>query len=147
MRYYDTSALVKQYLHEAGSNLVLQLLNSGEKVYTASLTYAETHAAFSRRTREGRLPRETARRLALRFDKDWESYDIVLQSEDVLQLARQVLYRYPLRSADAIHLGSALLLARTRPSGGWSFICADGRLCDAATAEGFQPIFIAGDSA
>jgi predicted nucleic acid-binding protein len=53
VRYYDTSALVKQYLQEAGSKLVLELLKSGEKVYTVSLTYAETHAAFSRRTREG----------------------------------------------------------------------------------------------
>jgi hypothetical protein len=77
VRYYDTSALVKQYLQEAGSKLVLELLKSGEKVYTASLTYAEGHAAFSRRTREGRLTRQTARRLALRFDKDWESYDVV----------------------------------------------------------------------
>lgn len=147
MRYYDTSALVKQYLQEAGSKLVLELLKSGEKVYTASLTYAETHAAFSRRTREGRLTRETTKRLALRFDKDWESYDIVLLSENVFRLARQMLYRHPLRSADAIHLASALLLARTSPRSSWSFVCADGRLCDAAKSEGFQPIFTAADSA
>ena len=147
MRYYDTSALIKQYLQEAGSNLVLEFLRSGEKVYTASLTYAETHAAFSRRTREGRLTRETTRRLARRFDKDWDSYDIVVLSEDVLRLARQMLYRHPLRSADAIHLASALLLARTSPTARWSFVCADGRLCDAAKAEGFEPIFTAEDSA
>jgi len=147
VRYYDTSALVKQYLHEAGSNRVLELLKSGEKVYTASLTYAETHAAFSRRSREGRLKRQTTRRLALRFDRDWESYDIVVLSENVLQLARQMLYRHPLRSADAIHLASALLLARTSPTARWSFVCADDRLCDAANAEGFEPIFTAADSA
>ena len=147
VRYYDTSALVKQYLQEAGSKLVLELLKSGEKVYTASLTYAEGHAAFSRRTREGRLTRQTARRLALRFDKDWESYDVVILGEDVLRLARQMVYRHPLRSADAIHLASALLLARTSPTARWSFVCADGRLCDAAKAEGFQPIFTANDSA
>ena len=147
MRYYDTSALVKQYLQEAGSKLVLELLKSGERVYTASLTYAETHAAFSRRTREGRLTRETTKRLALRFDKDWESYDIVLLSENVFRLARQMLYRHPLRSADAIHLASALLLARTSPRSSWSFVCADRRLCDAAKSEGFQPIFTAADSA
>lgn len=147
MRYYDTSALVKQYLQEAGSKLVLELLKSGEKVYTASLTYAETHAAFSRRTREGRLTRETTKRLALRFDKDWESYDIVVLSENVFRLARQMLYRHPLRSADAIHLASALLLARTSPRSSWSFVCADGRLCDAAKSEGFQPIFTTADSA
>ena len=81
MRYFDTSALVKQYLQEAGSKMVLELLKTGDKVYTASLSYAETHAAFSRRTREGRLTRETTRRLALRFDKDWESYDIVIMRE------------------------------------------------------------------
>lgn len=147
VRYYDTSALVKQYLEEPGSKLVLELLKSGEKVYTASLTYAETHAAFSRRTREGRLTRETTKRLALRFDKDWESYDIVVLSENVFRLARQMLYRHPLRSADAIHLASALLLARTSPRSSWSFVCADGRLCDAAKSEGFQPIFTAADSA
>ena len=147
MRYYDTSALVKQYLQEAGSKPVMELLGSGEKVYTASLAYAETHAAFSRRTREGRLTRETTRRLALRFDKDWQSYDIVILSENVLRLARQALYRHPLRSADAIHLASALLLARTSPTARWSFVCADGRLCDAAKAEGFEPIFAATDSA
>jgi uncharacterized protein len=147
VRYYDTSALVKQYLQEAGSKLVLELLKSGEKVYTASLTYAEGHAAFSRRTREGRLTRQTARRLALRFDKDWESYDVVIPGKDVLRLARQMLYRHPLRSTDAIHLASALLLARTSPTARWSFVCADGRLCDAAKAEGFQPIFTANDSA
>ena len=147
MRYYDTSALVKQYLQEAGSKLVLELLKSGERVYTASLTYAETHAAFSRRTREGRLTRETTKRLALRFDKDWESYNVVVLSENVFRLARQMLYRHPLRSADAIHLASALLLARTSPRSSWSFVCADGRLCDAAKSEGFQPIFTAADSA
>jgi predicted nucleic acid-binding protein len=145
VRYFDTSALVKQYLQEAGSKTVLELLKTGDKVYTASLTYAETHAAFSRRTREGRLTRETTRKLAQRFDKDWESYDIVIMSDDVLRLARHILYGYPLRSADAIHLASALLLARTTPADRWSFICADGRLCDAAEAEGFQPIYAASD--
>ena len=145
MRYFDTSALVKQYLQEAGSKTVLELLKTGDKVYTANLTYAETHAAFSRRTREGRLTRETTRKLAQRFDKDWESYDIVIMGEDVLHLARQILYRHPLRSADAIHLASALLLARTTPTIRWAFVCADGRLCDAAKAEGFQPIHAASD--
>jgi hypothetical protein len=67
-------------------------------------------------------------------------------SENVLSLARQMLYRHPLRSTDAIHLASALLLARTSPTVRWSFVCVDGRLCDVADAEGFEPIFTASDS-
>jgi predicted nucleic acid-binding protein len=147
VRYFDTSALVKQYIQEAGSKAVLELLKTGEKVYTASLTYAETHAAFSRRNREGRLTRAITRRLALQFDRDWDSYDIVNLSENVLRLARQVIYRYPVRSADAVHLASTLLLARATPTPRWAFVCADSRLCNAAEAEGFEPIFTAGDSA
>ena len=146
MRSFDTSALVKQYLHEAGSTTVLELLKTGDKVYTASLAYAKTHAAFSRRTREGRLTRETTRKLTLRFDEDWESYDSVIMSEDVLSLTRQMLYRHPLRSADAIHLASALLVTRATPTIRWAFICADNRLCDAAEAEGFESIYTGSDS-
>lgn len=141
MRYFDTSALVKQYfLQEPGSKTVRELLKTGDKVFTAVLTYTETHAAFARRRREGALSSQVTRRLALRFDKDWETYDILLLNQDVLSLARQVLYRHPLRSADAIHLASALLLARKTPATGWEFVCADQRLGAAASIEGLQPI-------
>ena len=99
MRYFDTSALVKQYFVEPGSMAVRELLKSGERVFTAVLTYAETHAAFARRKREGILSPTATRRLALRFDKDWESYDVVLLNSELLSLARRILYRHPLRSA------------------------------------------------
>lgn len=141
MRYFDTSALVKQYfLLETGSTTVRELLKSGEKVFTAVLTYTETHAAFARRRREGKLSPHVTRRLALRFDKDWETYEVVLLSQDVLTLARQILYRHPLRSADAVHLASALLLARKTPEPPLEFVCADQRLSTAASNEGLQPI-------
>ena len=145
MRYFDTSALVKQYLQEAGSKTVLELLKTGEKVYTASLTYAETHAAFSRRTREGRLTRETTRRLALRFDKDWESYDIVMLSENVLSLTRQMLYRHPLRSADAIHLASACFLLG-QPNRSLGIYLRRQPTLRCAEAEGFQSIYTGSDA-
>lgn len=141
MRYFDTSALVKQYfLQEPGSKTVRELLKSGERVFTAVLTYTETHAALARRRREGTLSPQVTRRLALRFDRDWETYDVLLLNQDVLSLARQVLYRHPLRSADAIHLASALLLARKTAATGWEFVCADQRLGAAASIEGLQPI-------
>ena len=144
MRYFDTSALVKQYfLHEPGSKTVRDLLKTGEKVFTAVLTYTETHAAFARRRREGILSAQVTRRLALRFDRDWESYDVLLLSGDALALARELIYRHPLRSADAIHLASALLLARKTPASEWEFVCADKRLRDAATSEGLSPIYVA----
>lgn len=144
MRYFDTSALVKQYFSlETGSKTVRELLKSGEKVFTAALTYVETHAAFARRRRERILSPQVTRRLALRFDKDWETYEVILLNQDVLALARQILYRHPLRSADAVHLASALLLARKTPATAWEFVCADQRLGAAASIEGLRPIDVA----
>jgi len=140
VRYFDTSALVKQYFRELGSTVVRKLLKSGEKVFTAVLTYTEAHAAFARRRREGILSPRITRRLALRFDKDWETYEVVLLNQDVLTLARQILYRHALRSADAVHLASALILARSTPEPIWEFVCADQKLRDAASVEGLQPI-------
>lgn len=140
MRYFDTSALVKQYFREPGSTRVRELLRSGERVFTAVLTYPETHAALARRRREGILSSLVARKLALRFDEDWETYEVVLLNRDVLTLARQVLYRHSLRSADAVHLASALLLARRTPEPRWEFVCADQRLRDSASVEGLRPV-------
>ena len=139
MRYFDTSALVKQYFREPGSAVVRALLKRGEQVFTSILTYAEAHAAFARRNREGVLSSQITRRVAQRFDKDWETYDVVLLGQEVLSLARKILYRHSLRSADAIHLASALLLARGTSQPTWEFVCADQRLREAASTEGFQP--------
>ncbi len=140
VRYFDTSALVKQYFVEPGSALVRELLETGEKVFTAGLTYAETHAAFARRRREGVLSPRITRRLALRFDKDWETYEVVLLNQEVLNQARQIVYRHILRSADAIHLASALLLAKRTHEPKSQFVCADQRLREAASLEGLHPI-------
>ena len=140
MHYFDTSALIKQYFLEPGSETVRNLLKRGAGVFTAALTYFETHAAFARRKREGILSPPVTRRLALRFDKDWESYEVVLLTAELLSVARRVLYRHPLRSADALQLASALLLARKTPEPTWMFVCADQRLCRAASAEGLEPV-------
>ena len=140
MLYFDTSALVKQYFAEAGSVTVRKLLRSEEVVFTAILTYAEAHAAFARRKREGILSAQATRKLALRFDKDWETYEVVVISEEILALTRKMLYRHPLRSADAIHLATALALGHRVPGGAWGFVCADHKLGAAVTMEGVRVI-------
>ena len=140
MLYFDTSALVKQYFTEVGSATVRELLRSGEKVFTAVLTYAEAHAAFARRKREGILSAQVTRKLALRFDKDWETYEVVLIGEEIMGLTRKMVYRHPLRSADAIHLATALALGRKVSGRAWQFVCADDKLGAAVTMEGVRLI-------
>jgi predicted nucleic acid-binding protein len=65
-----------------------------------------------------------------------EEYLVLEFDADVLNKARSLVFKYPLRTLDAIQLASAVevqgLLSATV-----SFVSADTRLLDAARAEGF----------
>jgi uncharacterized protein len=47
--YLDTSALVKLYVDEVGSNIVRQAVADSNHLTTSLLSYTETRSAFSRR--------------------------------------------------------------------------------------------------
>jgi predicted nucleic acid-binding protein len=54
--YFDTSALVKCYIAEVGSDWVRMLLeNQTSSVFTSLLTVIEAACTFARRQREGML--------------------------------------------------------------------------------------------
>ena len=46
MLYLDSSALVKRYVQEAGSDAVIARFERGEIIYTSVLSFAEVHAAI-----------------------------------------------------------------------------------------------------
>ncbi len=68
--YLDTSALVKLYVQEAHSALVLQAVHRAEAVASHWLAYVETYAAFSRLSREGVLNMAQIEKLEERFEMD-----------------------------------------------------------------------------
>jgi predicted nucleic acid-binding protein len=49
--FLDTSALVKRYIAETGSEQVRRLLRRGVEIPTARMTEAEAYAAIARATR------------------------------------------------------------------------------------------------
>lgn len=52
MLYWDTSALVKQFIEEAGSGDVIALRAEPPPHATATIAYTETFSALRRRVRE-----------------------------------------------------------------------------------------------
>ncbi|MBN1420279.1 MAG: type II toxin-antitoxin system VapC family toxin [Planctomycetes bacterium] len=137
--YFDTSALAKKYVRESGSDRVLRLLRAPEIAATSTLAYAEIYAAFARRLREGSITRRQHEAAARAFERDWKALVIVDLSDEVLSAIPGLLSRGPLRSADAIHLASAIWLrARLRRFG--EFVSADGALLEAARRSGFVAI-------
>jgi predicted nucleic acid-binding protein len=140
--YLDTSAVVKLYASEAGSGWLRSLLASSDPpaVLISHLTLVEATCAFARRRREGGLTATDHARVLAAFDHDAAYRYFVLDVlAEVVQTAKEMANRQPLRALDAIHLATAWLANSQLVQAGLSpvtFVCADSILLAIAEAEG-----------
>ncbi len=72
-----------------------------------------------------------------RLDSLAAAWDEVHPGERIRRTARRLLRVHPLRAADALQLGAALVGADNHPES-LDFVTLDTRLADAARREGFQ---------
>jgi uncharacterized protein len=133
--YCDTSALLKLYLPEPGSDEFNEIVEGRDDILVSDLAVTEIVSATARRLRQGSLPREAARRLqhAILGRLDEGVYHRVELTRDVHRRAEHLLLTLehtPLRAADALHLA---LAATARAASLASF---DARLVAAARAAG-----------
>ena len=135
--YLDTSALVKLYIEEPGSERVREALKEASIVSTSRVAYVEARAGIARKHREGELSKEEHNRMVDDLVRDWGNYFIVEVSEGVVKLGGELTERHPLRGFGAIHLASALLI-RNRTDLDVLFSSFDDRLNGAARAEGLN---------
>ena len=139
MNYMDSSALVKRFVAEKGSERLNALIRSGEPVATAKIAYAEIYAALTRRRREGDVSDRDYAHACRQFEGDWRSYVRVDLRDGILVLARDLIRRHPLRGYDSVHLASAITLARELEEE-VTFLAADARLLHAARVEKLQAV-------
>lgn len=137
MIYLDTSALIKRYIWEAGSEQVRQLFKDKAMIITSKVAYPEVYAALTRRMREGDLTRDQHRQVCRLFEREWPAYLIVEVHDEILRLSRDLIEKYPLRGFDAIHLASAKSIGKQLKTL-ITFGGADQRLLESAEAEGFK---------
>jgi len=137
MIYLDTSALIKRYIWESGSEQVRHVFRENGVIVTSKIAYPEVYAAFTRRMREGHLVPIRYRQVCRLFEREWRAYLIVEVHDEVLHLSRDLIKKYPLRGFDALHLASAKSLGRQLRTT-ITFVCADQRLLESAKAEGFE---------
>ncbi len=140
--FFDTSALIKRYVHEKGSARVRRLLQSGGAIfYQTFLTPVEMTSAFYRQHRDGQISIEELSLLLRSYAVHSRSeYLLVPYSESLTDLAVALISRHPLRALDAIQLASALRLRNALPPSAppLVFISADDRLVRTARQEHLQ---------
>ena len=142
--YLDTSALMKLFIREDGSDRVRAPAGGrrGAQVLLVSrLGYTEASVSLARLVHLGRLAAVDLPRHLGSLDDYWDrSIQEVGLTEAVLEEARQLAQRFPLRTYDAIHLASARE-ARRMLRGVFEsevqFLAFDGALLKAAQEVGF----------
>ncbi len=137
MRYWDASALVPLCVVEAGTPAARRLVRDG--IVTWALSAVEIAAAIERRGREGALTdtdRAAARTALRELSAAWTEISAI---GAVRERGLRLVATHPLRAADAMQLGAALVAVSDR-TGGHEFVCADRRLREAAAREGFRTL-------
>jgi predicted nucleic acid-binding protein len=139
--YFDTSALVKHYQIESGTELVDAVLaNPANRVVVGRFGIAEAISALTRRVRVGELPVSTLPALLrkLRQDVASKQFGIIRMLQGHFAAAEKIMAtRGPVqqvRTLDALHLSVALTVHQAGGIAG--FVCSDDRLKAVAQSEG-----------
>lgn len=132
--YLDSSALVKRYAAESGSDRITALVESDEKIAVSWLALPETLAAVARRAKGGSLSTEDLAAIRNQLHRDLQRFMIVEASGAPVDGIEALIARHALRGADSIHLATALWLKKATKTP-VVFVAADHELLTAAHAE------------
>ncbi len=135
--YCDTSALVKLYVQELGSEKVAGLCADAQAVAVARIAWVEAHSAFARRGREVSVDAPVMELAKSALKDDWSAFVIVEVTQTLIELAGEYAEIFALRAYDSVQLASASEVARISqlPTFFGSF---DTRLNKAAKALGLS---------
>jgi len=111
--YFDSSALVKLVLDEAGSDIAAALWNACDAALSSRLANPEVCAALAAAVRNHDVTESEASAAAADWEVFWASMRPVELTADVERTAGALAARHQLRGADAVHLASALALGST----------------------------------
>jgi uncharacterized protein len=142
--FVDSSALVKRYINETGSNWVLNLCNpaSNNDIVIAAILSVEIVAAITRRTKGGSITPKDSTDLCDHFKLDLQTeYQVIEISDRIINDAMNLAQTQGLRGYDAVQLAAGcavnnLCIANDLPS--ITFVSADNELSAAAIREGLN---------
>ena len=142
--FCDSSAIVKRYVNETGSNFVDNLadLKSGNVILLARITRVEVVSAIARRLKNTSITNADAQNAVAAFQHDLtNNYFTVEITAVLLSSAMSLATKYALRGYDAVQLAAALAANDERIANGLApltLVSADTDLNTAAQSEGLN---------
>lgn len=137
--YLETSALVKLYVREAGSDNMIALASrsAGHQLIVLSLAQIELRSAIRRREKNGDIPSRIADDLLSMFQLHLENnFTSQPVTDFLLDTAAALVDRYALRAFDAMQLAGYIVVRVATGIDVPFFVCADQELLTAAEREG-----------
>jgi predicted nucleic acid-binding protein len=144
--YFDSSALVKRYVTEAGTGWIRSLIApaGGSLSLISRLTIVEVRSALARRKRERAISSdEHVFALGALRTHSLTQYRLIEFDASVANLAGDLLEHHSLRAYDAVQLASALIVACALTGTGMAaptFLTADDRLSTLPAPKDCPPI-------
>jgi uncharacterized protein len=139
--FFDTSALIKFFHEEKGSNVVTELIIAeNNTIWILELAKLEFISALYRRYRNKEINDFQLTEAINGFEEEISTYNIELLRGPILSEAKDLIKQYGktdgLRTLDALHLGAFSLISEKQ----WIFVAADKTLCKLAQKIGFKII-------
>jgi uncharacterized protein len=140
--FFDSSAAVKRFANEKGTNFVLGLMrpSAGNLIYAARITETEVCAALSRRRKGKILATNYVKKAITRWQRIFDRNIFQIKLTDaVFREAFRLADVRALRGYDSIQLACALLTNQDRSMRNLPaliFVSADNELNKVAQAEG-----------
>ena len=130
--FFDSSAWVKRYIEEKGSQKVVEIGLNAQNVSLSILCIPEVISAFARLCREGKVTQEQFDQLQVVFLNDIKDVQLINITSEVVSSSVVLLQQYSLRTLDALHLACAI---KDKPD---LFVTADSRQEKAAKGLGLK---------
>ncbi len=132
--FFESSAFVKRYVNETGSEQVVEICQKADALALSIICLPEIISTLCRLVREGKLSEEEYEQLKTAILTDLEDIDICDITPDVMLRVISCLENNTLRAMDAIHLGSALAY------GADQFVSSDQKQIQAAATMGLTVV-------
>ena len=136
MRFWDTSAIVRLLVAETSSAAILREYELDPEVIAWWATEAECVSALARLERDDSITAPSMAEGLRRLDGLARAWREVQPVTAVRTTAIRLLRVHPLRTADALQLGAAIVAAENHPAS-LQIVTLDERLAQAAEREGF----------
>jgi uncharacterized protein len=141
VRFWDSSAIVPLVLAEPATTRVRGWLREDPTVAIWTFTRVKVLSALARRRRaEPTMRRQIAMARRELLDA-WPRWFEVTTVDAVKRLAERLVETHPLRAADALQIGAALVAAENEPDS-LEFVTLDDRQAEAAEREGLRVVHI-----